>query len=271
MNGEHTISAKLMVASSDEPIESGFYAREFGNEDGVHVAATAPSESERASDGGIWYGGPGTTLEITAIMVSYSGSSADVVTMQGFCGADAASKDEAPYKFTPDCAGKKKTTADATPEFAGAAGNLVILNDKDDIFYDIFPINLDYAGPTAPVFKVNPNSREGGWINAAVNLTGKNGSSAAAKNGWLIYYDDDGGVGGYIPQLRSSTSDPSKAASALAATASATPALPAETDDGDDICFIVTAMDKLGNESGLPKASWGLHGCWLRRHVHDGC
>ena len=256
MNGEHTISARLMVASSDEPIESGFHAREFGNDDGVHVAATAPSESKRASDGGVWYGGPGTTLEITAMMVSYSGSSVDAVTMQGFCGADAASKDEAPYAFAPDCGGKKKTTADAMPEFdasvAEAAVNLAILNHEDDIF----PINLDYAGPTAPVFKVNPNGREGGWINAAVNLTGKTGSSSAAKNGWLTYYDktDDSveGVGGYIPQLRYSTSDPGSAAAAVAATPST--ALPGETTSASKICFIVTAMDLLGNESALPKA-----------------
>ena len=37
MNGERTISAELMVASSDEPIESGFHAREFDNDDGVHA------------------------------------------------------------------------------------------------------------------------------------------------------------------------------------------------------------------------------------------
>ena len=256
LNGERTISAELTVVGSDEPLESAGHPHEFDNDDGVHVAATAPSESARASDGGVWYGGPGTTtLEITAIMVSYSGSSADAVTMQGFCGADGASKNEAPYEFAPDCAGKKKTTADAMPEFsaavAGAAVDLAILNHEDDIF----PINLDYAGPTAPVFKVNPNSREGGWINAAVNLTGKNGSSGAAKNGWLIYYDDDDGVGGYIPQLRYSTSDPSVVASARAATPSADPTLPAETDDNDDICFIVTAKDLLGNESAIPSAS----------------
>ena len=246
LNGERTISAELTVVGSDEPLESAGHPHEFDNEDGVHVAATAPSESARASDGGVWYGGPGTTLEITAIMVSYSGSSVDAVTMQGFCGAAAASRDEAPYEFAPDCAGKKRTAAGATPEFAGAAGNLPILNDEDDIF----PINLDYAGPTAPVFKVNPNGRQNGWINAAVALTGANGSGAKA-NGWLRHYADDG-VGGYIPQLRYSTTDPSKVAGAREAAPSTE--LPAESEE-NELCFIVTAMDLLGNESAKPPAS----------------
>ena len=250
MNGERTISAELMVVGSDEPLESGGHPREFGNADGVHVAATPPSESERASDGGVWYGGPGTTLEITAIMVSYSGSSADAVTMLGFCGADAASDDEAPYVFAPDCAGKKKTTADATPEFA----DLAILNDKDDIFYDIFPINLDFEGPEIPVFKVNPNGREGGWINEAVKLTGKY-SGTSNKDGWLTYGASDEGVGGYIAQLRYSTSDPRVAASARAAAPSTSPELPAATSSTSKICFIASATDLLGNQSALPKAT----------------
>ena len=250
MNGERTISAELMVVGSDEPLESGDHPREFDNADGVHVAATPPSESERASDGGVWYGGPGTTLEITAIMVSYSGSSADVVTMQGFCGAAAASKDEAPYEFTPDCAGKKKTTAAAMPEFA----DLAIVNDKDDIFHDIFPINLDFEGPGIPVFKVNPNGREGGWINEAVKLTGKY-SGTSNKDGWLTYGAGGGGVGGYIAQLRYSASDPRVAASARAAAPSTSPELPAATSSTSTICFVASATDLLGNESALPKAT----------------
>ena len=250
LNGEHTISAELTVVGSDEPIESGGHPHEFDNEDGVHVAATAPSESARASDGGVWYGGPGTTLEITAIMVSYSGSSADAVTMLRFCGADAASKDEAPYEFTPDCAGKKQTHAAATPEFA----DLAILNHKDDIFYDIFPINLDFEGPEIPVFMVNPNGREGGWINEAVKLTGKH-SGTSNKDGWLTYGAGGGGVGGYIAQLRYSASDPRVVASARAAAPSTTPELPAATSSTSKICFVASATDLLGNQSALPKAT----------------
>ena len=254
-NGAHEIVAGVTVRGSTEEAYSNRIEVEFDNPDGVLVATTAPSESARASDGGVWYGGPGTTLEITAITVAYSGSSVDAVTMLGFCGADAASDDEAPYEFAPDCAGKKKTTPDATPQFsaavAGAAVDLAILNQEDDLF----PINLDYAGPTAPVFRVNPGdpARQFGWINAAVDLVSEYKSSN--KNGWLTYYDDDDdGVGGYIPQLRYATSDPSVVASARAAAASADPALPAVSKK-DRICFIVTAMDRLGNESALPSAS----------------
>ena len=72
MNGERKISAKLMVASSDEPIESGFHAREFGNGDGVHVSTSAPSNSDLDSQGTVWvrwprhhaqdHGSPGLVL-----------------------------------------------------------------------------------------------------------------------------------------------------------------------------------------------------------------
>ena len=47
MNGERTISAELMVAGSDEPIRSGFHAREFDNDDGVHVAVSGLGDKAR--------------------------------------------------------------------------------------------------------------------------------------------------------------------------------------------------------------------------------
>ena len=40
MNGEHTIHGALMVAGSDEPVESGIHDVEFANDDGVHVAVS---------------------------------------------------------------------------------------------------------------------------------------------------------------------------------------------------------------------------------------
>ena len=99
---------------------------------------------------------------------------------------------------------------------------------------------------------MNPNDREDGWINATLDLTGKySGSSEAGKNRWLTYGAENDGVGGYIPQLRYSTSDSRIVDAARAAAPSET--LPAESKK-DAICFVVTAVDLLGNESARPKA-----------------
>ena len=203
MNGERTISAQLMVASSDEPIGSGFHAREFGNGDGVHVSTSAPSNSDLDSQGTVWFGGPGTTLEITAVPVLYSAEgSASAVTLRGFCGANAETVDESPFDFAPDCEGKGKTTPNASPEFTLTVGGEAIAVGADDILNgddDIFPINLDYQGPGAPIFKPNPNDREGGWVNESVAFTS---TSSRDKNAWLTKTSELGGVGGYTPQLR---------------------------------------------------------------------
>ena len=150
MNGERTITAELMVASSDEPIESLSHPREFGNGDGVHVSTIAPSNSDLDSQGTVWFGGPGTTLKINARPVLYSGGSASAVTLLGFCGANAETVNEAPFDFAPDCEGKGKTTPDASPEFTLTVGEEAIAVGADDIKNkddDIFPINLDYEGP----------------------------------------------------------------------------------------------------------------------------
>ena len=60
MNGEHTISAVLMVAGagSDERVESGIHDVEFGNDDGYIVTADLGDNSEIGDDGRRWYGGP---------------------------------------------------------------------------------------------------------------------------------------------------------------------------------------------------------------------
>ena len=61
-----------MIAGTDVPVPSNVITVDFGNKDGVYLDATAPSGSTLDSDGNIWYGGPGTTIEITAIPVLYS-------------------------------------------------------------------------------------------------------------------------------------------------------------------------------------------------------
>ena len=277
MNGEHTISAELMVASSDEPIESGFHVREFGNGDGVHVTVSGLGEGTmNSATGQRWYGGPEAALEMTAVPVLYSGGSAASVTLLAFCGADAATEtSETSFTFTPECSATSNTVAPETetgdpvgdsPVFVIADAEVVIRND------DVFPLYLDYEGPEAPTFAKNPNDRAGGWINKAVDLTGEqlddDNSPKHNPDGWLNYNDEDeankdtdehnpaaSGVGGYTVQLRYSMTTPSIVDGALGAAASSSPTLPAAleaTEKADEICFIATAVDALGNESDRP-------------------
>ena len=269
MNGDHVVTAGVLVEGSMEPILSNSLHVDFDNNAGVHVMADYPgNRATNPSTGEVWYGGPGGSIFTIAVTpVLFSGEAAESVGIRDFCDTDLATDTEAPYVFEIDCEGE---SGKETPEFVVTAGGQTLDQEQSLALNDaLFPINLDFEGPTAPVFKVNPNSRQDGWINAAVNLAGENGSGSKA-NGWLIYYDDDDdGVGGYIPQLGYSASDPSVVASALAATRSADPALPAETDDNDDICFIVTATDLLGNESATPSASKGCMQAGKEGKVED--
>ena len=261
MNGEHTISAVLMVAGSDEPVESGIHDVEFGNGDGVHIDAAVPSNDALDDDGNIWYGGPGTTLKITAVPVLYSGGSASAVTLLGFCGANAETVDATPFEFTPDCEGKGKTTerdengVGDTPTFTLTVGGEAIAVEEDDIKNsddDIFPINLDYEGPGAPTFKPNPNDREDGWVNTAVAFMS---TSSKDKNAWLTKGASDAGVGGYTPQLQFAAvpSGMDGLKEALVATAyQAVPPVVVSDSKPNAYCVVASAVDKLGNESARP-------------------
>ncbi len=255
MNGDHVITAGVLVEGSMEPILSNSIHVDFDNADGVDIMADFPgNRAMNPETGQIWYGGPDAgDFTITVVPVMFSGgAAAESVTLLGgddACGADAVTDSEAPFMFTLEC----EKSGEVTPEFTIEAGGEAIvglapLNESESIF----PLHLDYEGPAAPKFKVNPNGREGGWINAAVDLTGENKSNN--KDGWLIHGDDDPGVGGYIVQLRSSTTTPSIVDGARAAEASSEPTLPAATKKATDICFIASAVDLLGNESKLPKA-----------------
>ena len=181
----------LTVQGSTAEAFSNRMEVEFDNTDGVHLTAVAPGNSELDSGGNVWYGGPGTTLEITALPVLYSGGSASAVTLLGFCGAGATSDEEAPFVFTPDCAkaGQTSSVAGESPRFTLTVGGASIAVGEDDVLNgddDIFPIRLDYQGPDAPHFFENPNNREDGWVNASVDFVGENGTGSK-KNGWLVY------------------------------------------------------------------------------------
>ena len=51
---------------------------------------------------------------------------------------------------------------------------------------DIFPLYLDYEGPSAPTFSPNPNGREDGWVNLTVDFTGEQ-KITSNNDGWLSY------------------------------------------------------------------------------------
>ena len=143
--------------------------------------------------GQLWYGGPASNaFTIGVVPVMYSGGAAveSVTIVNKFCGAKAQTVSEAPFDFTLTC--KSSGEDGDTPEFTVSSGgetdtDPAILNET------IFPIYLDYEGPEAPTFKVNPNGREGGWINNTVALVGqqKKGSKGTL-DGWLNYGKDAG-------------------------------------------------------------------------------
>ena len=189
LNGERTISAELTVVGSDEPIKSGGHAREFANDDGVQVAVSGLGEGAMNSrTGQRWYGGQEAALEMTALPVLYSGGSAAVsVTLLAFCGADAATEtSETSVTFTPECDATSNTDAIVIDEVvtdpAGDSPRFVIADAEVDILNDdVFPLYLDYEGPEAPYFEVNPNGRELGWINPDGRSDWASSSTRAAK------------------------------------------------------------------------------------------
>ena len=255
MNGDHTISAELEIGVTmadgthgHETISSNMQTVQFHNADGLHVTADFPGNSAMNPEtGDLWYGGPGSgDFTIGAIPVRYSGEEEiDSVTLLSVCGGDAMTDDEAPFEFTLDC----DESGSVTPVFSASVGGEALLN-LSPVNETIFPLNLDFVGPPAPHFNVNPNGREDGWVNPTVDFLGKF-HATRNKDGWLVYNDDEEGVGGYQTVLRWSSTTPSIVDGARAA---APNALPTEHTKKDAACVIATAVDLLGNESKLPSA-----------------
>ena len=191
--------------------------------------------------------------------VLYSGGSAASLTLTDFCGADASTASAAPFTFSPKCKGTSETEGDnpgETPAFNIAGTGVGVLND------DIFPLYLDYDGPSAPTFYPNPNKREGGWVNLTVDFLGE--QKSGNKDGWLNYNSDDAGVGGYQPVLRyAEVPKWGGLEEALAAPILTLANLPGESEKADAYCAVVSAVDLLGNESDPGSRR-------RRRHVHDG-
>ena len=241
MNGDHEISMQLKVAGS-EPISSNGLAVDFNNDDGVYVTVSGlGSGALNSGTGQRWYGGPAAAVEITAVPVMYSGGSTASVGIGAFCGdEDGSTATAAPFVLTPECKG----TGEHTATFTADGADIGVLNS------DVFPLFLDYDGPSAPTFSPNPNNREDGWVNATVDFLGKQGTSN--KDGWLTYNDDDdSGVGGYQPVLRYADAKGTSVKDAIAASPLTLATLPGESKK-DAYCAVASAVDLLGNESSLP-------------------
>ena len=265
MNGEHTISAELEIGidmadgtHGHETISSNMMTVAFKNTDGVHVVLSGLGESAmNAETGELWYGGPDADLTIAAVPVKYSTGAVESVTLLGICGSDAMTDSTAPYEFKPDC--KTSTPRAGVPlNFSLSSGGASI--DVMGSLNEISVLRLDYEGPAAPHFHVNPNNREEGWVNASVNFTGEQGSGAK-KDGWLVYNDTDAdaGVGGYMPRLRYAPKpSDGKVKAVLAADPVESVVLPPGLTGAtkkDALCVVVSAVDLLGNESKLPGAT----------------
>ena len=257
-NGTHSIVAGVTVVGSEAESFSNREEVEFDNADGVYVAVNGlGAGATNSATGQIWYGGPASMIEITAVPVLYSGGSASSVGIGAFCGALAATDAEDPFAFTPSCKSTSNTNTDNaanpagdTPEFTIAGADVETKNGDD-----IFPLYLDFEGPSAPTFYPNPNDREGGWVNLTVDFLGAQNPSSN-KDGWLTYNDDDvGGVGGYAALLRYAEIPKGEAGldAAIAAPILTLANLPGESKE-NAYCAVASAVDLLGNESALPNA-----------------
>ena len=259
-NGPYEIVAGVTVQGSTEESTSNRKDVEFENSSFVVASVNGLGDGERNSrTGRVWYGGPDVSVEISALAVSYSsGAAVSSVTLLQFCEDDAATDSEAPFSFPVDCDGFQSEEDGTTPMFNVDGAEI---DSKGGEVY------LDFKAPDAPHFQPNPNNREDGWVNASVDFVGEQGSGSK-KDGWLIYNDDsednnaDDGVGEYTPRIRAAKAADKKVGGALAApyltqdvVLPALAALAGQFSEMDEYCVVVSAVDMLGNESKLPKAT----------------
>ena len=133
MNGERTISAELVVTSSDEPFGSLPREVEFDNDDGYVVTVDLGENSDIGDDGRQWYGGPGNgTIDITALPVSYSGGSPTSVSAN-FCGEDVPGSDGSDgYTFEFKCEDRESNTDADKGVFGEVLAPLVTRRERCD-------------------------------------------------------------------------------------------------------------------------------------------
>ena len=260
-NGEHTISAELQIAGGMMPdgmmghatISSNAVAAEFKNSNFVAASVSGLGEGAmNSSTGRIWYGGPDASVEISALPVLYSSGAVSSLTLLTFCGDDTATDSEAPFSFEVDCDGWQSGDDGDTPSFNAGGSEITSRGGK---------VYLDFKAPDAPDFQPNPNGREGGWVNASVDFTGKYEDTKGKRDGWLVYNKEgsESGVGGYTPQIRfAEAGDDDEVGGAVVAPVLTQLVLPPDlagkSSKVNAFCVVVSAVDLLGNESKLPDA-----------------
>ncbi len=104
----------------------------------------------------------------------------------------------------------------------------------------------------APAMVVNVNGRLNSWINAAVSMTTKN--AVATPNGEAVAGTADGGVGGYVFNLRVGAAGAGGIVDPVIALTPVTSYATVPTLTNTSLCAVISAKDLLGNESALPVA-----------------
>jgi hypothetical protein len=125
---------------------------------------------------------------------------------------------------------------------------------------------LDNRGPGTPTLVQNPRIRQNGWINAQVGVLAVNNLTftGSTANNLMAAGTADGGVGGYVGQIRVAASSLGATVDAALATAPMTAAAAAATGalspslTKDSYCGVWSATDLLGNESNLPASGAGI-------------
>ena len=269
LNGARLLTAKVNLVGS-APVATPSTTLIFNNTSIIAITASVTGTSANSASGILWQTGD---LVATALPVIYTAGSPTIqqIVLTPTGGLSAKTLTAAPFTAT---------WAKATSIASGGAGSKsggielfgLVVNANSTVGGAVGPvgtsnaINFDTKGPPAPTFVANPNSRQNGWINAAVGLAAVNGSSAfpgvpsATDNDWLVNPSTppcttgDCGVGGYVRLLRIASGAAGTVDLAIAATGSATPTLPARTLNPTDQCAVATAADLLGNETSLPAA-----------------
>ena len=251
-NGEHTISAELLIAgrrmadgtAGHETIPSNAMTVVFDNDDAYLVTADLGDNSAVGDDGTRWHGGPANgAIEIAALPVSFSGDPVSALTMN-FC-SENITDPAPPYEFAFGCEGVEARVGAPSISSAGGYGDILNIDDLP------FPAFIDFAGPAhSPVIVANPNGREDGWINAAVSLTAERRKDT--DDAWLVEPEergDEGGVGGYRMMVVFGGDLRAAAAAPFSSR------VPAESSDAAAYCAVATAADDLGNRSPPPDAT----------------
>ena len=266
----------------------------FANPDAWIVAQTLSAGTNTAlSPTGFSYsGGPLAAVSVTAVPVSYSGSTITRASVNfGTPACDASGSAQRVQTMTAPVAPSRAWTA----TFSRTALASAHANDVNNYEFSaiacpaanagggegasiasaqyatttaptgfaqgsaIPAVRLDDRAPGTPSLMQNPRIRMWGWINAQVGLNAFNTGAPGTTDNVVVAGAADGGVGGTTAWVRLAAPgaggiiDPALAATPTNAAVVGTGIL-APTAMPNSICGVWTSRDALGNESPLPAA-----------------